>query len=420
MKKFVKKPRSKKASESLQQTRFFLRHPLILPTSIFIGLFFIGLIMFVALGGSTQGARDAFIVDVFVDGQQRTVTTRADTIGELAERMQLNLTDEDIVEPAREELILEDDVQVNVYRARPVQLVEEDRIITAVSAQQSPRLIAAEAGIELVSEDKIEPSSDERDVLVNGVSEQFVITRSVPVRLSLYGVLKPVRTTANDVAGFLSEQGISPEADENIQPARGAAITKDMLIAVNKPGVLTEAVEETIDFEIETKDDETITAGESQTEREGAPGLRAVIYEITTGENGEETARRELETVVLQEPLSEVRLRGTKIETPVLSPTLAVSGDKAALMAAAGIAPGDYSYVDYIISKESGWRPGANNSYSGAYGLCQALPASKMSSAGADYLTNPVTQLRWCSGYASGRYGGWGGAYSAWQVQNWW
>jgi len=89
-------------------------------------------------------------------------------------------------------------------------------------------------------------------------------------------------------------------------------------------------------------------------------------------------------------------------------------------MAAAGIAESDYPYVDYIVTRESGWRPGAVNSSSGAYGLCQSLPASKMASAGADYLTNPVTQLRWCAGYASARYGGWQGAYNAWLVQHWW
>ncbi len=391
-----------------------------LPTAIFVGLFFSGLILFVALGGSTQGARDAFIVDVYVDGQQRTVTTRADTVGELMERLDLNLVDEDIVEPARSELILEDDTQVNVYRSRPVQIIEGDRVITAISAQQSPRLIAEDAGIDLVTEDEIAPAEEEREVLESGVSERFVIKRSVPVKLSLYGVLKPVRTTANDVAGFLSEQGISPAEDEEVQPARGAPIEPDLLIAVNRPGILTEAVEEPIPYDVDIKDDDSIRAGQIQVQKAGEDGVKAVVYEITTDEDGEELSRKELQTVIVKKPVSEVRLRGTKIVTPSFNPGVSVAGDKAALMSAAGIASSDYAYVDYIISKESGWRPGAVNSYSGAYGLCQSLPASKMASAGSDYRTNPVTQLRWCSGYASGRYGSWASAYNAWLAQNWW
>jgi hypothetical protein len=88
-------------------------------------------------------------------------------------------------------------------------------------------------------------------------------------------------------------------------------------------------------------------------------------------------------------------------------------------MALAGIGPGDYQYVDYIVSHESGWRPDAG-SPSGPYGLCQAYPGSKMASAGSDWLTNPVTQLRWCNGYALGRYGSWAAAYNHWvAARNW-
>ncbi len=90
-------------------------------------------------------------------------------------------------------------------------------------------------------------------------------------------------------------------------------------------------------------------------------------------------------------------------------------------MARAGIAPGDYNYADYIISHESGWRPNAGpRGTSGPYGLCQANPGTKMASAGADWVTNPVTQLRWCSGYASSRFGGWGGAYNYWLSHHNW
>ena len=55
--------------------------------------------------------------------------------------------------------------------------------------------------------------------------------------------------------------------------------------------------------------------------------------------------------------------------------------------------------------RESTWDPNAVNPSSGAYGIPQALPAYKMSTAGSDWLTNPATQIRWGMGYISGRYG---------------
>ena len=72
-----------------------------------------------------------------------------------------------------------------------------------------------------------------------------------------------------------------------------------------------------------------------------------------------------------------------------------------------------------IVSHESGWNYQAVNPSSGAYGLFQALPGSKMSSAGADWRTNPATQIKWGLSYMDGRYGSPCGAWSFWQANHW-
>lgn len=91
-------------------------------------------------------------------------------------------------------------------------------------------------------------------------------------------------------------------------------------------------------------------------------------------------------------------------------------GAPAEWMAAAGIASGDWGYVDYVVSRESGWNPNATNRSSGACGLVQALPCSKVPGNGYD----PVDNLRWANGYATGRYGSWAGAYNFWINNHWW
>ena len=73
----------------------------------------------------------------------------------------------------------------------------------------------------------------------------------------------------------------------------------------------------------------------------------------------------------------------------------------------------------FIITKESGWNPTATNPSSGAYGLGQALLASKMSPYGNDYLTNPYTQLRWMYSYIIERYGSINNAVSFWNNNGW-
>lgn len=111
--------------------------------------------------------------------------------------------------------------------------------------------------------------------------------------------------------------------------------------------------------------------------------------------------------------------QGTVVTATNTIPT--ASGSHTDWMAAAGISTQEYAAVDYILSHESGWNHTVwNSGGSGAYGLCQALPASKMSSAGPDWETNPITQLKWCNGYAKARYGGWWGAYNFWVANKWW
>ena len=74
-----------------------------------------------------------------------------------------------------------------------------------------------------------------------------------------------------------------------------------------------------------------------------------------------------------------------------------------------------WSCLDQLWQKESNWRWWADNPYSHAYGIPQSLPGSKMATAGADWLVNPATQIRWGLGYIKGRYGSPCAAWSAWQ-----
>jgi hypothetical protein len=78
-----------------------------------------------------------------------------------------------------------------------------------------------------------------------------------------------------------------------------------------------------------------------------------------------------------------------------------------------------YQCFSNIVEHESGWNPSATNASSGAYGLVQALPGSKMSSAGSDWKTNPATQIKWGLDYMKDRYGSPCGAWNFWQANSW-
>lgn len=115
-----------------------------------------------------------------------------------------------------------------------------------------------------------------------------------------------------------------------------------------------------------------------------------------------------------------------QVETPQAAPTLP-SGSHDDWLLAAGVQPNELGYANYIIANENGnWCPTRSYGQKGcpasgnvnvAYGIPQANPGTKMASAGADWMTNPITQLRWMNGYVHGsRFdaygGGWLGAYN--------
>ncbi|MBU2698098.1 transglycosylase SLT domain-containing protein [Pimelobacter sp. 30-1] len=77
-----------------------------------------------------------------------------------------------------------------------------------------------------------------------------------------------------------------------------------------------------------------------------------------------------------------------------------------------GFPADQWRYLDALWARESGWNHLAENPSSGAYGIPQSLPASKMAVVGSDWRTNPETQIRWGLAYIAARYGS---AQKAWE-----
>ncbi|MGW2995307.1 aggregation-promoting factor C-terminal-like domain-containing protein [Streptomyces sp. NPDC001193] len=122
---------------------------------------------------------------------------------------------------------------------------------------------------------------------------------------------------------------------------------------------------------------------------------------------------------------SKKTLAGSIVALGVAGSMLATVPAQAAPTSAKAIAqqmikdPAQFAAFNNIVSRESGWNHTATNASSGAYGLVQALPASKMASAGSDWKTNPATQIKWGLDYMNSRYGSPVGAWNFWQTHHW-
>jgi len=125
---------------------------------------------------------------------------------------------------------------------------------------------------------------------------------------------------------------------------------------------------------------------------------------------------------IAQKAQAAERAQALRAQAQLRLKTVTFTATSTELMTLAGIPQDQWVYVDFIINHEAGWNGTLtyNRQGSGAYGICQALPGRKMASAGADWATNTLTQLKWCNGYAIGRYGSWQKAYQFWLNHRYW
>lgn len=364
----------------------------------------------IAFAADKTAAVGEKIITIHDAGEERGVVTTAGTLREVLAQVGIRLDKNDITEPGLDVPLVASSYEANIYRARPVLIKDGGKRTTVITAYRTGKQVAKQAGLQLNEQD-IATLQLSKDIATDGPVEVLTIDYATPVTLVFYGQTIHTATRAKTVGALLKEKAITAATDDTIMPAAGTAIAPHMTVQLWKNGIQTATQEEDIAFTTRQVQDANRDKGYKEVQAAGVNGKKTVTYEITM-QNGKEVARKVVNSVVTTRPVEQVEVIGTKVNLP--------AGSHTDWMAAAGIAESDYGYVDYIIAKESGWNFQATNRSSGAYGLCQALPANKMASAGGDYTTNPVTQLKWCNGYAVSRYGGWAGAYNAWLVKHWW
>jgi uncharacterized protein YabE (DUF348 family) len=342
-------------------------------------------------------------------------------VGEVLNKADIALHEGDVVEPDVKTEIVSDNFRINVYRAVPVTIVDGGKKTFTFSAAATPRSIVKQVGIEVYPEDRLLQLPAENFLLEGSIGERVVIERATPVNLNIYGTQVTLRTLAKTVGELLKERDIAMQPGDTVQPTQGVAIAPNMQIFLLRKGVKIETVEEVVPMPVQVIEDESLSFGTTVTRQQGAPGRKLITYQIDTIKN----ERKIIQQVLTVQPIAQITARGKAVQIP---------GDKRAVMAAAGIAPSDYPYVDFIMSHESGWCPTKLQGQIGycppyapefipsgrGYGLGQATPGTKMAPYGADWKTNPVTQLRWAIAYTKGRYGSWAAAYNYWQNnRNW-
>ncbi|WP_147916236.1 G5 domain-containing protein [Ruania zhangjianzhongii] len=267
---------------------------------------------------------------------------------------------------------------------------------------------------------------------------------AVQFQATVDGETYDIESNAGTVADALIENGIVVGLDDNVSVQMNSVPTDGADISIERVGTQYGTETETLEYETVRQETSSLPRGTEEVETEGQEGSRVIAY-TAEYRDGEEVSREVQAEIMVSEPVDEVVLVGTAPpSTPSSdssnssessgssdssdSESSAPSGDYSGtdprsiaqeLLAARGWGSGEWSCLNQLWERESNWNPHAQNPSSGAYGIPQSLPASKMASAGADYRTNPATQITWGLNYISGRYGTPCGAWGHSQSVGW-
>ncbi len=167
-------------------------------------------------------------------------------------------------------------------------------------------------------------------------------------------------------------------------------------------------------------------AAEAAAAEEAAAEQAAAEQAAAESAAAEEAAAQEQTTQAAPQQETQAASRSAEREPapePEPAPAPAPSGDPRSIarsmLSSYGWGQDQFGCLDSLWMKESGWNASAMNPSSGAYGIPQSLPGSKMASAGSDWQSNPATQIRWGLGYIDGRYGSPCAAWAHSQAVNW-
>ncbi|MDO8591471.1 MAG: G5 domain-containing protein, partial [bacterium] len=331
--------------------RHIEQRPYIVPIfGLILGFVIVGAVI---LGGNGLPLRpsDAHVVYLFDGKDRQVIDTKAKTVGDMVNKLPLHLIPEDVVEPSLDTPIPEDNFRVNIYRARPATVVDNGNKIVTLTAQKSPRVVAQNAGLNLNPEDRA--SFVQGAVTENVIGEKVVVARATPVSLNLYGAQLTTYTQAKTVKDFLSEKNIKLSGGETVQPAdQNTLITPNLPVFVLRKDAKIVTSEAPIPAPEQIVNDPSLSFGTTTLRQAGIPGKKLLTYILQTDPSGKEVSRQVLQEVILQAPVPQITARGS---------TVAITGDKTGVMAAAGISAGDYPYANYIVSRESNWHVTAQN-----------------------------------------------------------
>lgn len=364
-----------------------------------------GTVAFTAAGGEKT-------VHLLVDGRPQTVQTAAQTVGGALAAAGYHPGLHDLLAPAAASP-LSNNEQVVYRRGRQLDLVVngEHRTIWTTAPTVAAALSAlgySESTFTSVSRSKRLPL---------GVTD-IALRTPQPVTVVHDGTRTQVTTTAIDAGQLLSDLSLHLGPYDRLSASQTAPLRYGEILRLTRVRHRAVINTQSVPFGVRRINDSSMLSGRTEIVTAGSTGLTRIAYAVIYVD-GKRVGTTRIDRTVLRAPRTQVERVGTKQPQPVYTgtPSSAQQIARSMMQSRYGWDSSEFSCLVQMWDNESGWRTNAYNP-SGAYGIPQALPGSKMASAGADWQTNASTQIAWGLGYIASRYGTPCGAWGFWQAHN--
>lgn len=264
----------------------------------------------VTYAGDGKPKQSGRMLTIHDRGTERVIITEESSVGEALKRAGIAIDPKDVVEPAINEKLIASDYQVNIYRARPVLIIDGGTRTKVTTAYQTANQIIASADIKLYEED-ITTIGQTNDVIADGVGLQVVVDRAMAVNLTLYGRTAETRTHSGSIAELLREKNIKLEPNDKVLPDKSTKLTEGMAIRVWREGRQIISADEPVAFSVEAIEDADRPAGYREIKIAGEVGLRSVSYE-TMIQDEVEISRTEIASIMVKHPKAQTEIIGVK------------------------------------------------------------------------------------------------------------
>lgn len=250
------------------------------------------------------------LITVYDRGLKTSFLTHETTLDKALDAANIELDPRDTVEPSRDEELVASEYKVNIYRARPVIVVDGVVRTKTMTPYQTPDRITKDVGITLYPEDKVTLARS-TDLLGDGAGLQLTIDRAIIFTLDLYGRKTETRTHADTVGEMLKEKGITLGANDRVSVALETAMSPAMELRVWREGKQTTSVDQAVPFTREIIYDADRPLGYRAVQTAGTEGIRTITYEIEI-KDGTEIARSEIARIITKQPSRQINVIGIK------------------------------------------------------------------------------------------------------------